>query len=253
MPTVVTSDGNGEFTTLDTGTGQESVGVPCSLHDDFTGGLGISAGSMGETGWSIRSTADAGHSTDPIPGEANHPGIWKVSCAPITNSILSVCRGVDSSSVLVNPYIVTDVSNAMFVVRPLSTNNERLLVGFAQDPIGATATVLNGGTSGFYAFYDPAVSANWLLRTRNASTNTDTDTGVALAGSRWYAMRFRRSGSNYSLAIGALGALSTGVVNTTNLPTGGLSATVSVQSTSAASRVMHFDYFSVQSSSLQRY
>jgi len=64
----------------------------------FTGGAGVSIGNGGESGWSIRSTADAGHLTDPIPGEANHPGIWKVSCAPIANSILSCCRAIDSVS-----------------------------------------------------------------------------------------------------------------------------------------------------------
>lgn len=150
---------------------------------------------------------------------------------------------------LSNPYIVTDIAQAKFVVRPLSTNNERLLVGFAQDPIGATTNVLNGGTAGVYAFYDPAVSANWLLRTRNASTNTDTDTGVAVAGSRWYEMRFERSpsigGPNWQLSIGALGAVSTPAVNSANLPTGAVSLTVTVQSMSAPARVMHWDYFDI--------
>lgn len=223
--------------------------------DDFTGGIGISAGASGETGWSIRSTADAGHLTDPIAGESNHPGIWKVSCAPIANSILSLCRGVDSTSVLVNPLLVQDIREARFVVRPLSTNNERLLVGLAQDPIGATTNVVNGGTHGVYAFYDPAVSANWLLRTRNASTNTDTDTGVALAGSRWYDMVFSRNpNSSWQLQIGANGVLSAPVTNSANIPNAAaVSPTVTVQSTSASARVIHFDLFAMITYSLNRF
>jgi len=227
----------------------------CWLRDDFTGGLGISTGGSGETGWSIRSTADAGHLTDPIPGEANHPGICKISCAPITNSILSLCRGVDSTSVLYNPLNLDEIIQAKFVVRPLSSNNERLLVGFVKDPIGATANVLDGGTDGVYAVFDPAVSANWQLRSRSGSSNNTIDTGVAVVGSRWYEMHFTRStlqpGSDWVLHIGALGAFSAPV--TRPAPTGIVSPTVSVQSTTASARVIHLDLFELETRCLQRF
>jgi hypothetical protein len=213
-----------------------------ALQDDFTGGIPISAGAMGESGWSINSTADAGHVTGPIAGEVRHPGIYKISCAPIANSILSVCRAKDDIGVLINPYIADDVSEMIWVVRPLSSSNERLLVGLARDPIGATATVLNGGSDGVYAFFDPALSANWRLVTRSAGVQSQVDTGVAVTASQWYVMAFQHvSGGNWRLNVLAGGSQAS-VQVATNLPSGGVSPTATVQSTTASARVLHVDY-----------
>jgi hypothetical protein len=143
--------------------------------------------------------------------------------------------------VIVNPYVAADIQEAFFVVRPLASNNQRLLVGFVDDPIGATATVLNGGTRGVYAFFDPAVSANWIFRTRNASTNTDTDLGVAVTGSAWYGITFTRTATapagNWRLRVNAGEA-----THSTNLPNGSVSPAMTVQSLAASARTLHVDF-----------
>lgn len=92
-------------------------------------------------------------------------------------------------------------------------------------------------------FYNDSINAgNWTISCINASTVTNTDSGVAVAADTWYKLRAVVNAAATSVEF-FINGVSVGTV-TTNIPTANVAPRASMAKTvGAASRVAYVDYF----------
>ncbi len=137
--------------------------------------------------------------------------------APVTNHY-GIMQMVTSNTATENSTIQSTANGAVIGLNTLT--NWTLVSIFKTDANNTNLTALwTGFSNGFIStvaiVYEPASSANWLLRTCSASVCTDTSTGVAYANSSWFTFTID---SAVSGTIGGTVNSGSRVTNTTNIP-----------------------------------
>ena len=203
--------------------------------DEFLNHTGSETGEIGSLGW----TSGAGTISGATAGEAQHAGIVNLSSSATINTVGRLTLGTASASGVLLPQNLIHMAT---IVRPtVADADANYRWGLMQDAsVSATS-----GTSGCYFTYDQGNNgnSNWWFRSRNASTNTNTDTGVALTANNWYLLEIVREGA------GAMCGYINGVRvarHTTNNPTPAQNVGYIAQTDAAAAKTIDIDYFSIR-------
>lgn len=180
-----------------------------------------------------------------IPTEANHPCIQSLSTTTTSGNTQALGMGKFGNT---DNFKVSDhLDRAWFVIKTDTTiTSMELRLGFMED---ATSTT---GGDGFFAEYDPSVSANWRCVTRQGGTSTSTASSVAVATSTWYQIEIERaSNGDHKCYVNSATAFAT---HTTNLPTNTLQFAMAVETTTTAVRGFLYDFVRLRGKALgQRY
>lgn len=201
------------------------------LQDDFLSGT-VTSGSLGTLGWNA-----SNGSNSYIASETNHPGILRrdTSSASGTVATLQLYQGSSNaiSGALPRTYI--------FVVR-LNNNdaNTTLRVGDANSVLG------NPPSDGMYLEKLDA-DTNWFCITRTGSTQTRTDSGVAVNTS-FNTFMFNRSSTGVIFTINNAVACT----HTTNVSSAGINPMMQGINSVAASKTYDIDYFQIVYTGLAR-
>ena len=176
-----------------------------SVVDDFIHSGGVTSGTIGELGWTWYKNATATLTHYTVVG---HPG-----CVYITTPNAS-----DIGSIYANPSQYMFLSGVteyrqVWVMREPTTDVGTMDVRFGIMDNVTYAAVANG----IYFELDAGGTSatNWVARTYSASSNTDTDTGVAYSVAGWKKFEIWYTAAAVKFYInGALVA-----THTTNIPT----------------------------------
>ena len=202
--------------------------APVRMKDEFMFGSGES-GELGDLGWSI-TNGSAALSTP----ETNHPGVLVRTSGAVASQIASMYTASAGSV----PVIRFDqVQDCHWTVKPDSTATDcTIRIGFSADFTTETPA------HGFY-FERLAADTNWFIVSRNGSTETRTDTGVAFAAN-WTTLRLRRVDAS-TVAFSIDGAAEQTIV--TNVPDA--SDTLAIGNmmvpNSTTARNLRIDFFSL--------
>jgi hypothetical protein len=172
-----------------------------------------------------------------INNVAAHRGILRIATAEETDDAFSLFLGRDTDGTLNTTDDLYDSDNiqrfACWVRIPTATS-VKVIVGFVED-----AANTDGGTEfiGFVADTAGSTSTtNWVMRCRAASTNTDTDTGVAFS-TAWHKLEWFRYDEYVIFYVNRVFA---GIIST-NVPNGGGTIALRVQTLTAAERTLDVD------------
>lgn len=215
--------GGGSFDPMDT--------TAVYVRDEFMGNTEDSsdvADRAGELGWFIGITnGDVGS----ITGEANHPGILRLTTDVTDNAVQMIYLVEDQ-----NGESIANVHNATFdstfVFRLDSCTDSAIRIGFL------VGNVTDGSSdNGVYVRYDSDVSAtNWFLIGDNGASPEVSDTGTACS-TGWNKFRlYSTAGGTVQLDING-----SNVDSVTQLPSSGTSPKIIVQTRSGASVAKNLD------------
>lgn len=230
-----TQDAGEEFLDEAVGGGAVDPITNPSLVEDFLPGS-TEGGEVGTQGWSTSAT-----SSQQIPSESNHPGIFQLVTAATTSNIARVGLGSGGPGSMILP---TDVSTFTWIIRPQTVTSVRIRAGILQD-IGGS----EGGTAGAYFELDTAESTSWQVVTRQASTTTAATCSGTVTAATWYKLAAVRNGSgNWEYSInGTLCA-----TNTTNLPTTAANFGSMIEAREAVAKTLEVDYAAIEFATLTR-
>lgn len=200
--------------------------------DDFLNSS-TESGEIGDFGWVVVGTSTAGAQGT---GVASHPGSMTIASGAATGNLSAFQLG--SGQV-----VPSDIARMIAIVQiPTTITAAKMRVGFMQSPSSA-----DGGTAGIYIEYDSVLSANWVAVTRNASTETRTDTTVPVVLDNWFRLNMQQVGANWTFSVNA----SAPVTNTTNIPTTGAGGLGIVsETTENVTKLFGVDYFGYRTISL---
>lgn len=219
--------------------------------DDFTGGLRDSAGGIGETGWGIVSSVDAGASCTLTTGESGHPGVLLITGSSVgATAKVGIQKAGDNSGSAASCVCPGDVIKIEMVIKTGAiVTNMQMSGGLVDSPL---ITGNAGSLGAALAYYDSSLGTTWRLALRSAAgTITTTDTGVTVSAATWYYFILRRGAggsSTWGLTVGSAGALSTEVTQSTDAPTNTTPLKMWVgihKQTSAAAHSMSVDLFDI--------
>ena len=226
------------------------------IKDEFVGGR---VAPLGELGWdSTNAGAGTCSSLTPIAAVASHPGLFR---ARTTTSSGDGC----STSLASTNYSGAGITQIHNLGSSSSTTGWEFIFIWATDAaavtttayfigLGTTANSFLGGTGSIGIRSDTSATAcgsgadsttNWVFHARSSSTNTCTDSGVAVAANTWYKLRITSTtlGTvNYELSTNG-GAYTSPVSISTNVPTVDLFPMFQVVTRTTAARDLTIDYF----------
>lgn len=206
------------------------------LNEDFMSGLG-SDGNVGELGWDI----GPGGGSQMRPGEAGHPGIFRRTTSTTAGTYAAIQQALVIGGD--GPLLGSETFETHWIMRPNNTDsNTTMRLGLGGDALA------DPPANGMY-FEKLGADTNWFVVTRAASTETRTDTGVAVAGA-WTRFRIRRVDSS---TIGFSLNDATEIEHTTNIPTVDLNPFTGISNNAqAANKFWDHDRFSLLISGLSR-
>lgn len=197
--------------------------------DDFYGGGGTD-GAIGALGWGAGGTISA------VTGVANNPGLVGLATGASSGTYarlnmygggIQLLSANDFDLSWVFKVGTTDVD---------TTIRAGLSSGWASNP----------ATNGIY-FEKAAADTNWFTTTR-ATTETRTDTGIAVSTASYITVRMvRTSGLVLFYFNGALVA-----THTTTIPTAAVGPGIHILNSAAANKTMTVDYFEMTIGGLTR-
>lgn len=192
--------------------------------DDFASAT-YNNGTIGDLGWAFTGGTVTGQAA-----EANHPGIVRRDTSAVSGTTASLSARWAASA---GTFLPAEFFDLTWIVR-LNTNdaNTTVRIGVGND---ITST---GIVNGMYLEKLDA-DTNWFFVSRASSTQTRTDSGVAV-GTDWVRLRIRRTGASaigYSLNGGAETTIST------NIPTASLMPGLHIVNSAVASKTIDVDYF----------
>lgn len=209
------------------------------LYDDFIGNV-TANGSTGNLNWNYSNTGTGAAPTTLAAPDANHPGVLSLNTGTTTTGRGTLFGSGSSTigSVKVNAGLVE--FEGLIQIPVLSVVGDRFAFrfGFGDSNTGDFA-------NGVYFEYDESASANWRLKTANASTRTTNDSGTVVAAGTWYRLYLAISASGTSVAY-KIGDTSVGTI-TTNIPTLDISPIAHIiKSAGTTARSSYLDYTFLQ-------
>lgn len=195
-----------------------------SRQDDFLVSS-TESGEIGDLGWIVVGTSTTGTL---VNGTASHPGIMQIASGAASGNISAFQLGTAH-------VFASDVDQFLAIVRIPTITQVKARIGWMQSPGSA-----DGGTHGIYLEFDSTLIANWAAVTRSASTETRSDTGIAVTATNWYQLEARRSGANWIFHVNNVQV----ATNSANVPAGTAGAFGFVAETSeAVTKTLDCDYF----------
>ncbi len=175
--------------------------------DDFNGNSSVNFPSnLSGTGAAISSSA--------IEGEPNHPGIMQLTTGTDTTGRCGLFGSGSAIRLGGGAY----EAHAMLRVPVLSNATDRFYVyGCATDALSVEST-----DGVYFRYLDSVNGGKWECVTRNSSTETAVDSGIAVAAATWYGLKVavNAAGTSAGFWISVAGAAYTLVATiTTNIPT----------------------------------
>lgn len=203
------------------------------LQEDFISGS-LTNGTTGALGWGFTNG-----STTILVSETNRPGIVQRSTSAVSGTIATTYLYPGSSSVFDN----TSLHDITWIVRTNQTDaNTILRVGSADQVFGTSPP------SGGVYFEKLGADTNWFCVTRQAATETRTDSTIAVNTS-FNIFRYQRLESSVVFSINNTVVCT----HTTNLLTTGLSNPFTlIENSAAAAKTLDHDYFQLRLTSLTR-
>lgn len=200
--------------------------------DDFRGGS-TEAGEVGDNGWIATGTVAY------IAGEANHPGIIRMTTAATNGT----AQYLHPATVTTIPWLVTDISEARVVFRIGAVTAVSFSCGFMTDH----SNTGSGGGESIRLNFDSSASANFRTITKNSGGTTTTGTSTAAAANTWYLARYVRNGSgNWEFYLNGT-LLNT---HTTNLATGAVGFSCNSTPLENVAKTWDIDYIQVTTKTL---
>lgn len=195
---------------------------------------------VGACRWLDADTGTGVSATTLTVADTNHAGILDLNTgASATGAAIRYLGGVTSGSATAGFALGGGVLTFEWLARveDLSTAGERysLMLGLFD-----TATTQVNGVR--FLYNDSVNAGNWTISAINASTVTNTDSGVAVVADTWYKLRAVVNAAGTSIQYFINGA-SVGTV-TTNIPTASIAPRASMAKTvGTAARAAYVDYF----------
>lgn len=194
---------------------------------------------VGQMRWLDADTGVGASTTSLTVADANHQGILQLDNVGAAGAAIRYLGGVASGSATSGFILGGGVLTMEWLVRveDLSTAGERY--NFQVGLFDTATTQVNAVR---FLYSDSINSGNWTISTINASTVTNTDSGVAVAADTWYKLRAVVNAAATSIEY-FINGVSVGTV-TTNIPTVAVAPRASLAKTvGSASRVAYVDYF----------
>lgn len=173
-----------------------------------------------------------------ISNELSHRGIWRIDTGTATNdaTCIFLARDTITGTIATNEdlYDSDNIQRFACWVRIPTATSVRVIAGFMEDPVN-----LAGGTEfiGFEADTSGGTSTtNWVLSCRAASVNTNVDTGVAFS-TLWHKLEWFRYDEYVIFYVNRVFA---GLIST-NVPNGGGTIAIRVQTRTTAERFVDVD------------
>jgi hypothetical protein len=195
------------------------------LQDDFLPGSGTS-GSVGGLGW-IFSTGTAAQQAS----ETNRPGILRRNTTATNNATSRMYLGTSHN--LIDPA----ANHYILWVARLNTNDAT-----TEARVGATDNPNSEAMANGIYFEKLNADTNWFCVTRASSTQTRTDTGVAV-DTAFHDFRYEIVGG--ATVLCQIDGVLVGT-NTTNIPTDFLNPFTQINNSEAADKTMDHDYFELE-------
>lgn len=195
------------------------------LKDEFLSG-GTASGSIGELGWQF-----SNGSLSQLASEANRFGLIRRDTSASSGTVASL--HLYASATGINPALAHLVH---FEAR-LNTNDANTTVRLGERDSASA----NPPTNGIYLEKLDA-DTNWFCVTRASSTQTRTDSGVAV-DTAFHTVKLTRSGGGVQFSLDGVnicGAM------TTNIPTAFVFPSVQIVNSAAASKTIDVDYFALR-------
>jgi|SRR5688572_12584442 len=213
-------------------------------HFDSVGGtLSVTSGNVidvltGTGSWTAQATAGTG-TISALNGEADHPGIMRLTSGNVSGNAIGIYRGVKSTT-FAPPILANQVFRVQFIIRLPSIANVLLQVGLQ-------SAVSNAATDWIRFFYDTTVSAEMVVSTKAANVET-TPVSIGVPGTDWMRLTIEQE------VIGTINFyLEDTLVSTmtTNVP-GGVSLTpiLRVLTRTAATKSVDVDFHALESQML---
>lgn len=195
------------------------------LQDDFLGGTPAS-GSLATLGW----TYGGGAAPSTGSAVANHPGVITRQTNTSSGTVAYQYLG------LLSALLMSDQTWDMTLIFNLAQADSDTIFrfGLSENPLNSA-----GGANGMF-LEKQAADTNWFYTARATSSNTRTDSGIAVA-TGWLKVRVRRTGSGVGFTIGA----NSEVFINSGLPTGTAAPFIQIINNAAANKTVDLDYFSL--------
>jgi hypothetical protein len=210
----------------------ESVATVAVFRDTFAG-QNTTSNQIGDLGWA----ASNGSTVAPSAPDTGYPG-------GISRSTTSTISTVATTTLHALPglFLGSETFDCIIVVKLDQTDSDTTArFGLAGNNIS------NPPTRGIY-FEKLAADTNWFRVTRNASTETRTDTGVA-ASTSYLKLRIRRvDGSNVGFTVNA----GSEVNQSANVPTTSLFPFLQIVNAAAVAKLFTINYFELRLTGLTR-
>lgn len=204
-----------------------------------TSAVGVTPVSIYNDSWHCNASAGTASFAKLLTNPLGHLGVLEALTGSNLNDTANVFLNRDyNATAASDPMIDFDSVGSFdfYVSIPVTSNtglatgitNILVRAGFGQDP-----TAANNGTAGCFFTYSSAVGATWHCVTREASTSTDTNSGVAVVAGSWYKFTVEKTTTGVQFYINNL---KIGSVITTNVPTTNGTFGYSAQTLVAATR-----------------
>lgn len=202
------------------------------LQDEFTSGS-ASNGAIGNLGFGV-----GGGTTTTQSSVANRIGIIRRDTSAVISTVSSIYMNPQSANAI-DPALPT---NLLWIAR-LNNNDANTTVR-----IGATnGTVANPPADGIFIEKLDA-DTNWFCVTRAASTQTRTDSTVAVT-TNFTNFAYTRNSSGVQFSINNVNVCS---IMNTNIPTVFLDPIVTIVNGAAVSKTIDIDYFEIRITGIVR-
>ena len=201
-----------------------------ALQDDFLSGAS-SSGTLGTLGWFVVGTTTT-------LSEAANPGIVRKDTSAVISTVSALLLSGAQSN------INYQTNRSMTWIARLNTNDANTTIRIGESN-GCTVSPV---TSGFY-FEKLDADTNWFAVTRNAGTQTRTDTTIAVTTTfMTFGLRVSGNGSTVSFSINNVLLLS----QSTNIFPGLTSPCMQIVNSAAAAKTFDVDYFELNMTGLSR-
>lgn len=203
--------------------------------DDFLAGTG-SAAQTGNLNWQA-SNSGAGAPPSILISDPAHPGIVSLNTGTTATGRCSLFLSAALTTNTMKPYAGSFRMVWYVQVPVLSNGTDRF-----QFRMGFGDTNTADWANGIYFEYDDTISANWSLKTANASTRTLVNSGVAVGAGQWIKLEIFTNNAAVSFSY-AINGTTVGTINT-NMPTLDVSPLISLNKTvGTVTRSCYIDYF----------